>query len=56
MEEKLCLEAKRKEAKKREKILTDHLKEITQDLNQIEAGFGQEERRLKRNKEGFKLI
>jgi hypothetical protein len=30
----------------REKILTEHLKKITSDLNQLEAKFGQEEKRL----------
>jgi hypothetical protein len=30
----------------REKILTNHLKEITNDLNQLEAEFGQEEKGL----------
>jgi hypothetical protein len=30
----------------REKILTDHLKEITNDLNHLEAEFGQEEKGL----------
>jgi hypothetical protein len=41
MEENQCLEAEiatqRKEKKKRENILTDHLKEISKNLNQIEA-------------------
>jgi hypothetical protein len=32
----------KEEAKMREKILRDHLKEITNDLNQLEAEFGQE--------------
>jgi hypothetical protein len=36
-----CLEVKiatqKEEAEKREKILTDHLKEIKKDLNQFEA-------------------
>jgi hypothetical protein len=45
-----CLEAniatQKEEAKKREKILMDHLKERTNDLNQLEEEFGQEERRL----------
>jgi hypothetical protein len=36
------------EAEKRENILTDHLKERTEDLNQLEAEFGQEERRLEK--------
>ena len=30
--------------RKREKILMDHLKEITNNLNQLEEEFGQEER------------
>jgi hypothetical protein len=30
----------------REKILTDHLKERTKDLNQLELEFGQEEKVL----------
>jgi chromosome segregation ATPase len=50
IEEKQCLEAEivaqRKEAEKRENILTDHLKEIYEDLNQLEAEFSQQERRL----------
>jgi hypothetical protein len=37
IKEKQCLETERKEAEKREKILTDHLKERTDDLNQLEA-------------------
>jgi hypothetical protein len=45
-----CLEAhivaQKEDAKKREKILMDHLKERTNDLNQLEGEFGQEERRL----------
>jgi chromosome segregation ATPase len=44
------LEAKiteqKEEAEKREKILTDHLKERTNDLNQLEAEFSQQERKL----------
>jgi len=39
------LETERKEAEKRESILTDHLKERIEELNQLEAEFGQEERR-----------
>jgi hypothetical protein len=42
------LEFERKEVEKRENILTDHLKERTEDLNQLEAEFGQEERRLEK--------
>jgi hypothetical protein len=38
--------AQKEEAEMREKILTDHLKEITNDLNQLEAEFGQEEKGL----------
>jgi hypothetical protein len=45
-----CLEAniiaQKEEAEKREKILTYHLKERINDLNQLEEEFGQEERRL----------
>jgi hypothetical protein len=48
--QKQCLEAniaaQKEEVEKREKILTDHLKERTDDLNQLEEEFGQEERRL----------
>jgi hypothetical protein len=44
------LEAKIQEQKeveeKRENILTDHLKERTNDLNQIEVDFGKKERRF----------
>ena len=36
----------KEEAKIRQKILTDHLKEITNDLNHLEAEFGQEEKGL----------
>jgi hypothetical protein len=40
MEEKQCLEAEiavqRKEAKNRDNILTDHLKEILEDFNKLE--------------------
>jgi hypothetical protein len=39
--------AQKEEEEKREKILMDHLKEITNDLHQLEEEFGQEERRLK---------
>ena len=49
--QKQCLEAnmatQKEEVEKREKILTYHLKERTNDLNQLEEEFGQEERRLK---------
>jgi len=38
--------AQRKEAHKRENILTDHLKERTKDLNKIEAELGRQERKL----------
>ena len=48
--QKKCLEAniaaQKEEAEKREKILMDHLKERTNDLNQIKEEFGLEERRL----------
>ena len=37
-----------KEEKKRENILTGHLKERIEDLNQLEAKFGQEERIFER--------
>jgi hypothetical protein len=40
------IEEKKEEVEMREKILTDHLKEITNDLNQLEAEFGQEEKGL----------
>jgi chromosome segregation ATPase len=36
----------KEEAEMRDKILTDHLKERTNDLNQLEAKFGQEEKGL----------
>jgi hypothetical protein len=39
-------EAQKKEVEMRENILTDHLKEIINDLNQLEADFGQEEKGL----------
>jgi hypothetical protein len=38
--------AKRKEAEKRENILTDHIKERSEDLNKLEEEFNQQERRL----------
>jgi hypothetical protein len=38
--------SQRKEAEKREEILTSHLKEISEDLNKLEAEFSQQERRL----------
>jgi myosin heavy subunit len=48
--QKKCLEAniaaQKKDAEKRENILMDHLKERTNDLNQLEEEFGQEERRM----------
>jgi hypothetical protein len=48
--QKKCLEAniaaQKKDAEKREKILMDHLKERTNDLNQLDVEFGQEERRM----------
>jgi hypothetical protein len=40
------IEAQKEEAKMREKLLTYHLKEITNDLNQLEVDFGQEEKGL----------
>jgi hypothetical protein len=40
------IEAQKEEAEMREKILVDHLKEITNDLNQLEIEFGQEYKRL----------
>jgi hypothetical protein len=49
-DQKQYLEAKittqKEEAEKREKILTDHLKERTNDLNHLEAEFSQQERKL----------
>ena len=49
--QKQCLEtniaAQKEEAEMRENILTDHLKERTNDLNQNEPKFGQEEKGLK---------
>jgi hypothetical protein len=41
------IEAQKEEAEMREKILVDHLKERTNDLNQLEAEFGQEEKGIK---------
>jgi hypothetical protein len=38
--------AQRKEAEKREEILTSHLKERSEGLNNLEAEFSQKERRL----------
>jgi hypothetical protein len=38
--------AQKEETKMREKILIDHLKERTNDLNQLEVEFGQEEKGL----------
>jgi hypothetical protein len=40
------IEAQKEEAKMREKILTNNLKEITIDLNQLEVEFGQEQKGL----------
>jgi hypothetical protein len=40
------IETQKEEAEMRENILTNHLKEITYDLNQLEAEFGQEEKGL----------
>jgi hypothetical protein len=36
--------AQKEEVEMRENILTDHLKEITNDLNHLEEKFGQEEK------------
>jgi hypothetical protein len=48
LEEKQCLETEivslRKEAKKREEILTSHVKEKFEDLNKLKAKFSQQER------------
>jgi hypothetical protein len=38
--------AQKEEAEMRENILIDHLKERTNDLNQLESEFGQEEKVL----------
>jgi hypothetical protein len=38
--------AQKEEAEMREKILTYHIKEINNDLNQLESEFGQEEKVL----------
>jgi hypothetical protein len=47
MEEKQCLEDEIIEKKeKRENILTDHLKERPEDLNELEAKSSQQERGL----------
>ena len=40
------IEAQKEEVEMREKILTYHLKKVTNDLNQLEAEFGQEEKGL----------
>jgi chromosome segregation ATPase len=40
------IEAKKEEAEMREKILTDHIKERTNDLNHLEVEFGKEEKGL----------
>jgi type II secretory pathway component PulF len=42
-------------AEKREKILMDLLKEITNDLNQLEEEFGQEERRMEEERITLKI-
>jgi chromosome segregation ATPase len=48
--QKKCLEAniaaQKEDVERRENILMDHLKERTNDLNQLEEEFGQEERRM----------
>jgi hypothetical protein len=36
------IEAHKKEVEMRDKILTNHLKERTNDINQLEEEFGQE--------------
>jgi hypothetical protein len=48
MKENRFLEIERNKVEKREKILTDHLKERTDDLNQLEVKFCQEERILEK--------
>jgi chromosome segregation ATPase len=40
------IEAQKEEAEMREKILTDHIKERTNDLNHLKGEFGQEEKGL----------
>jgi hypothetical protein len=40
------IEAQKEEEEIREKILTYHIKEITNDLKKIEEEFGQEEKGL----------
>jgi hypothetical protein len=40
--------AHKEEVEKREKILTDHIKERTDNLNKLQVEFGQEERRLEK--------
>jgi hypothetical protein len=40
------IEEHKEEAKMREKIFKDHLKERNNDLNQLEVEFGQEEKGL----------
>jgi flagellar motor switch protein FliM len=40
------IEAQKEEEEMREKILTNHLKEKTNNLNQLEVEFGQEEKVL----------
>jgi hypothetical protein len=40
------IEAQKEEVEMRENILTYHLKEITNDLNQLKEYFGQEEKGL----------
>jgi chromosome segregation ATPase len=41
------IEEQKKEAKMREKILADHLKERTNDINHLETNFGEEEKGIK---------
>jgi hypothetical protein len=50
------IEAHKEEAEMREKILTCHLKEITDDLNQLEAKFGQEEKGLEEEVITLKIL
>jgi hypothetical protein len=43
------IEAHKEEAEMRENILIDHLKEITNNLNQLEANWSRRERTRRRN-------
>lgn len=49
------IESQKEEADTRENILTDHHKERTNDLNQLEVEFGQEEKRLEEEKLTLKI-